>query len=271
AHMEQHPGELPPIGKLVRTLNKIVQHEKSYMTYLQPSLLRDGTMRPTIRGMKDEWVLYRFMLLPTWDTLSVGDVVGFHVDPTRVSAAFASASPAPAAPASPAASVSPASAFPAASASASEAASPASASAASRAAAGNEPASFDPESTAKAKAAKAKAAPSVESTQKANTEGSDSKHSDSEATAKAKAARSSFPVIFRRVAAVPGDEMLSSQPSDEPFRIEKDHFWVLADNPAVPVKEALDSRTLGPVHVRDMVGRALYVVRSALDHEPIHN
>ncbi|CAI5479049.1 unnamed protein product [Closterium sp. Yama58-4] len=119
--------------------------------------------------------------------------------------------------------------------------------------------------------AKAKAAPSFESTKKANPDGSESERSNTEATAKAKAARSSFPVIFRRVAAVPGDEMVSSQPSDEPFRIGKDQFWVVADNPVVPAKEALDSRTLGPVHVRDMVGRALYVVRSALDHEPIHN
>ncbi|CAI7885176.1 unnamed protein product [Closterium sp. NIES-53] len=286
AHMEQHQGQLPSIGKLVRTLNKIVQHEKSYMTYLQPSLLRDESVKPTIRGMKDEWVLYRFLLLPTWDSVSVGDIVGFRVDPTRVSAASASsasASPASASPASASpASASPASASPASASPAS--ASPASASpaspsaAASPAAAGAEPASYGSQATAKAKAVKAKEAPSFESTQKASTEGSDSKGSDSkgsdskcsdskcsdsEGAAKATASRSSFPVIFRRVAAIPGDEMVSSQSSDEPFRIEKDQFWVLADNPAVPVKEALDSRTLGPVHVRDMVGRALYVPHSA--------
>ncbi|CAI5479050.1 unnamed protein product [Closterium sp. Yama58-4] len=91
------------------------------------------------------------------------------------------------------------------------------------------------------------------------------------ASASPAASATPFPVVFRRVAAVEGDEMVSSQPSDAPFRIEKKQFWVLADDPAVPAKEALDSRTLGPVHVRDMVGRALYVVRSALDHEPIHN
>ncbi|CAI5528545.1 unnamed protein product [Closterium sp. Naga37s-1] len=154
-------------------------------------------MKPTIRGMKDEWVLCRLLMPPPWLTVSVGDVVGFLVDPARVSAASAAASPA-----SPAASASPAS-------------------------------------------ASASASPAASATP--------------------------FPVIFRQVAAIPGDEMVSSQPSDEPFRIEKKQFWVLADSPAVPAKEALDSRTLGPVHVRDMVGRALYVVRSALDHEPIHN
>ncbi|CAI5464116.1 unnamed protein product [Closterium sp. Yama58-4] len=261
-HMEQHQGQLPPFGKLVRALNRIVQHEKSYLTSLKPSLLRDETMKPTIKGMKDEWVLYRFLLPPTWHTISVGDVVGFQVDPKRVSAASASASLASASASLASASASPASA---------SAASASLASAASPATEGVEPPSSDSEATVKTQAG-----PSSESTEKANPEGFDSKlsnseRSNSEATLKAKAAPSSFPVIFRRVAAVEGDEMVSSQPSDEPFRIDKDQYWVLADNPAVPAKEALDSRTLGPVHVRDMVGRALYVVRSALDHEPIHN
>ncbi|CAI5479056.1 unnamed protein product [Closterium sp. Yama58-4] len=78
-------------------------------------------------------------------------------------------------------------------------------------------------------------------------------------------------VVFRRVAAVAGDEIVSSQPSDMPIRIEENHFWVLADNPDVPAKEAWDSRTFGPVHLEDVLGRAMYVVRSMHDHGPIQN
>ncbi|CAI5464120.1 unnamed protein product [Closterium sp. Yama58-4] len=77
--------------------------------------------------------------------------------------------------------------------------------------------------------------------------------------------------VFRRVAAVAGDEIVSSQPSDEPIRIEPNHFWVLADNPDVPAEEAWDSRTFGPVHLEDVLGRAVYVVRSMHDHGPIQN
>ncbi|CAI5507543.1 unnamed protein product [Closterium sp. Naga37s-1] len=62
-------------------------------------------------------------------------------------------------------------------------------------------------------------------------------------------------VVFRRVAAVAGDEIESPQPSDAPFRIEDNHFWVVADNPDVPAQEAWDSRTFGPVHVEDVLGR----------------
>ncbi|CAI5528548.1 unnamed protein product [Closterium sp. Naga37s-1] len=73
------------------------------------------------------------------------------------------------------------------------------------------------------------------------------------------------------VAAVAGDEIVSSQPSDEPIRIEDNHFWVLADNPDVPAQEAWDSRTFGPVHLEDVLGRTMYVVRSMHDHGPIKN
>ncbi|CAI5528549.1 unnamed protein product [Closterium sp. Naga37s-1] len=82
---------------------------------------------------------------------------------------------------------------------------------------------------------------------------------------------SELPIVFRRVVAVAGDEMVSSQPSDEPFRIEKGHFWLLADNLAVPAEEAIDSRTIGPVHKNYIFERALYVVRSEEDHGPIRS
>jgi hypothetical protein len=36
--------------------------------------------------------------------------------------------------------------------------------------------------------------------------------------------------LLRRIAALEGDEMESSDPQDEPFRIEPNSCWVLADN-----------------------------------------
>ncbi|CAI7814097.1 unnamed protein product, partial [Closterium sp. NIES-54] len=82
---------------------------------------------------------------------------------------------------------------------------------------------------------------------------------------------SELPVAFRRVAAVAGDEIVLSRLSDELFRIEKDHFWLLADNLAVPAKEAIDSRTIGPVHRNYILERALFVVRPEEDHGPIQS
>lgn len=36
--------------------------------------------------------------------------------------------------------------------------------------------------------------------------------------------------LVRRVAALEGEEMLSTDPEDKPFRIEPNSCWVLADN-----------------------------------------
>ncbi|GJP37770.1 hypothetical protein CLOM_g22186 [Closterium sp. NIES-68] len=199
--MKKSQGRRPPYFNMVAALSKILDSESSYLTALKPSALGGESMRPTIRGTKDEWVLFRYLPPTRWHPIFVGDVVALSPDPPSFAANSASPSPNDAA--------SPASQLPG------NAANPAS-----------------PE---------------------------------------AEAAPAPVPFVFRRVAAVAGDEMVSSQPSDEPVRIERNHFWLLADNPAVPAKEALDSRTIGPVHIRDIVGRALYVVRSAVDHEPIQN
>lgn len=47
---------------------------------------------------------------------------------------------------------------------------------------------------------------------------------------------------------------------------------MLADNENVkPKQEAKDSRTFGPVSLKDIVGRAIYCLRTAVDHGPVNN
>ncbi|WOL18063.1 hypothetical protein Cni_G26856 [Canna indica] len=77
--------------------------------------------------------------------------------------------------------------------------------------------------------------------------------------------------FVRRVAALEGCEMVSSNDKDEPFILEKDQCWVLADNESLKPKEAQDSRIFGPVPMTDIVGRVIYALRNAVDHGPVYN
>ncbi|PON62637.1 Peptidase S26A, signal peptidase I [Parasponia andersonii] len=77
--------------------------------------------------------------------------------------------------------------------------------------------------------------------------------------------------IVRRVAAIEGYEMVSSDEKEEPFVLEKDECWVLADNEKLKPKEANDSRKFGPVPMTDVVGRVMYCLRTAVDHGPVQN
>ncbi|KAH9785403.1 hypothetical protein KPL71_009939 [Citrus sinensis] len=77
--------------------------------------------------------------------------------------------------------------------------------------------------------------------------------------------------IVRRLAAIQGYEMVSTDEKDEPFVLDKDECWVLADNENMKPKEANDSRTFGPVPMRNIVGRAIYCLRTAVDHGPVQN
>ncbi|KAL3647736.1 Mitochondrial ATP-independent inner membrane protease subunit 2 [Castilleja foliolosa] len=77
--------------------------------------------------------------------------------------------------------------------------------------------------------------------------------------------------IVRRLAATEGYEMASTDEKDEPFVLEKDQCWVLADNKDLKPKEAYDSRTFGPVTMGDIVGRVIYCLRNAVDHGPVDN
>ncbi|KAJ0589269.1 putative lexA/Signal peptidase-like superfamily [Helianthus annuus] len=77
--------------------------------------------------------------------------------------------------------------------------------------------------------------------------------------------------LVRRLAAIEGYEMVSKDEKDEPFVLEKDQCWVLADNDKLKPKEAKDSRLFGPVSMDDIIGRVLYCLRTAVDHGPIQN
>ncbi|GAB2220743.1 hypothetical protein Droror1_Dr00008414 [Drosera rotundifolia] len=77
--------------------------------------------------------------------------------------------------------------------------------------------------------------------------------------------------MVRRLAAVEGYEMVSTDEKDEPFILEEDQCWVLSDNENLKPKEAKDSRSFGPVLMSSIVGRAIYCLRTAVDHGPIHN
>ncbi|XP_044501125.1 uncharacterized protein LOC123222428 [Mangifera indica] len=77
--------------------------------------------------------------------------------------------------------------------------------------------------------------------------------------------------LVRRLAAIEGYEMVSTDEKDEPFVLEKDQCWVLADNENIKPKEANDSRAFGPVPMTNIVGRVLYCLRTAVDHGPVQN
>eukprot|EP00246_Nothoceros_aenigmaticus_P005216 TRINITY_DN17104_c0_g1_i1.p1 TRINITY_DN17104_c0_g1~~TRINITY_DN17104_c0_g1_i1.p1 ORF type:complete len:205 (+),score=34.91 TRINITY_DN17104_c0_g1_i1:44-658(+) len=80
-------------------------------------------------------------------------------------------------------------------------------------------------------------------------------------------------VLVRRVAALEDEEMVSTDEDDESFRILPGHCWVLCDNEALgpKVPEAPDSRTFGPLPLTNIVGRAIYCSRSAVDHGFVRN
>lgn len=77
--------------------------------------------------------------------------------------------------------------------------------------------------------------------------------------------------LVRRLAATEGYEMVSKDEKEEPFILEKDRCWVLADNEKLKPKEANDSRTFGPVLMSNIVGRVIYCLRTAVDHGPVQN
>ncbi|XP_042015909.1 uncharacterized protein LOC121763879 [Salvia splendens] len=83
--------------------------------------------------------------------------------------------------------------------------------------------------------------------------------------------KNSAKFLIRRLAAIEGDEMASKDAVDEPFVLEEDQCWVLADNDKLKPKQAYDSRIFGPVTMTSIVGRAIYCVRNDVDHGPVKN
>ncbi|KAE9612206.1 hypothetical protein Lal_00022113 [Lupinus albus] len=77
--------------------------------------------------------------------------------------------------------------------------------------------------------------------------------------------------LVRRLTAVEGYEMVSTDEKEEPFVLEKDQCWVESDNEKLKAKEANDSRKFGPVQMTDIVGRVIYCLRNAVDHGRVEN
>ncbi|XP_061341707.1 mitochondrial ATP-independent inner membrane protease subunit 2-like [Gastrolobium bilobum] len=77
--------------------------------------------------------------------------------------------------------------------------------------------------------------------------------------------------LVRRLSAIEGYEMVSTNEKDEPFVLEKDQCWVVADNKNLKAKEANDSRSFGPVNMTDIVGRVIYCLQNAVEHGRVLN
>mmetsp|Transcript_4456 Transcript_4456/g.7811 ORF Transcript_4456/g.7811 Transcript_4456/m.7811 type:complete len:195 (-) Transcript_4456:292-876(-) len=71
----------------------------------------------------------------------------------------------------------------------------------------------------------------------------------------------------RRVTAMPGEELVSDRPEDEPIVLPPNHCWVSCDNE----KGKPDSRFFGPLNFDKVIGRVIYAMRSATDHSRIVN
>lgn len=77
--------------------------------------------------------------------------------------------------------------------------------------------------------------------------------------------------LVRRLAALGGQEMLSTKEEDETFVIEDGQCWLLADNDNLKAEEANDSRTWGPIAVDNIMGRVIYRFHNVNDHYFVHN
>jgi len=77
--------------------------------------------------------------------------------------------------------------------------------------------------------------------------------------------------LVRRVAAIEGEEMVSSKDEDEPFQLDPGMCWVLCDNESINAKDAQDSRSFGPLPLQNIIGRAIYSSRSAVEHGVVMN
>eukprot|EP00270_Netrium_digitus_P011235 TRINITY_DN3563_c0_g1_i1.p1 TRINITY_DN3563_c0_g1~~TRINITY_DN3563_c0_g1_i1.p1 ORF type:complete len:217 (-),score=62.00 TRINITY_DN3563_c0_g1_i1:127-777(-) len=78
-------------------------------------------------------------------------------------------------------------------------------------------------------------------------------------------------LIIRRVAAMEGEEMVSDDPDDEAFVIPPACCWLLGDNQKIQPSESGDSRVFDPWPINSIIGRAVYVCRSPVDHGHIIN
>ena len=78
-------------------------------------------------------------------------------------------------------------------------------------------------------------------------------------------------ILIRRIAAMPGDQMLSDVVNFEPFLIPDGFCWVLADNVKSEASEVVDSRFFGPLPLESIRGRIIYSAYDARDHGAVVN
>ncbi|KAI3431274.1 hypothetical protein D9Q98_004335 [Chlorella vulgaris] len=81
--------------------------------------------------------------------------------------------------------------------------------------------------------------------------------------------------MVRRVAAMPGDELVTGEDEEaagfDSIVIPEGHCWVLADNEQLAPPHVIDSRSFGPLPLSLVMGRILYCARSETDHGPVEN
>ena len=70
-------------------------------------------------------------------------------------------------------------------------------------------------------------------------------------------------------AAEKAQEEEASFSSYSSYSVPQGHCWVLADNEALPLPAARDSRAFGPLSYAAIIGRVVYAAASVTDHRPI--
>lgn len=78
-------------------------------------------------------------------------------------------------------------------------------------------------------------------------------------------------IMVRRVAALEGHPMLTTDDADFAERVPLGHCWVLADNEQLEPPEVIDSRAFGYLDMRLIMGRVIYRVRNSKQHGPVAN
>lgn len=82
---------------------------------------------------------------------------------------------------------------------------------------------------------------------------------------------SSHSLMVRRVAALEGHTMLTTEDEDYAERVPSGHCWVLADNEELSPPDVIDSRAFGYLDMRLIMGRVIYRVRNASEHGRVAN
>jgi len=73
-------------------------------------------------------------------------------------------------------------------------------------------------------------------------------------------------LLVRRVLGVPGDVLADEETE---LQLQEGQCWVVADNEALRPPHVEDSRSFGPLTLRDIQGRVIYAIRTPTDHGPV--